>query len=231
MYRRLKTLDIFGVMIGSSDVQLWDSLVSEPDTHSGSLTNAPSVSYSWQAGAEGRRGTTMRAALDAIRTLVYASGFALFWGWIALRVRPYDNNLGITLPDWARGFGIPLMLLGGIVALTCAGTFVVVGQGTPAPFDAPRRFVAVGPYKYVRNPMYIGALIVLFGFGLYLRSLSVLVLPFGVLLLAHLFVILYEEPNLRNRFGLSYEDYCRHVNRWIPRLPPAKSKHETENNQ
>ena len=173
----------------------------------------------------------MRAALDALRTLVYATGFTLFWGWIALRVRSYDADLGIVLPHWTRGFGIPLMVIGGIVALTCAGTFVVVGQGTPAPFDAPRRFVAVGPYKYVRNPMYVGGLIVFFGFGLYLRSFSVLLLSFGVFLLLHLFVTLYEEPNLRNRFGLSYEDYCRHVNRWIPRLPPAKSGPEKENDQ
>ena len=173
----------------------------------------------------------MRAAFDALRTLVYASGFALFWGWVALRGRAYDTDLGIVLPDWTSGFGIPLMVIGGIVALTCAGTFVVVGQGTPAPFDAPRRFVAAGPYKYVRNPMYIGALIVLFGFGLYLHSFSVLLLPFAVLLLVHLFVIFYEEPNLRNRFGLSYQDYCRRVNRWIPRLPPAQSGREKENNQ
>jgi protein-S-isoprenylcysteine O-methyltransferase Ste14 len=166
----------------------------------------------------------MRAALDAFRTLVYMSGFVWFWGWVARSVRAHDRNLGIGLPDWTRAFAIPLMVIGAIVALICAGTFVFVGRGTPAPFDAPREFVAVGPYKYVRNPMYIGALIVLFGFGLYLHSVSVLLLPFAVFLLVHLFVVLYEEPNLRSRFGPSYEDYCRRVSRWIPRLPPAQSE-------
>lgn len=166
----------------------------------------------------------MRAALDAIRTLAYASGFALFWGWIALRVRAYDRNLGIALPDWTAALGIPFILAGGILALLCAGTFVVVGQGTPAPFDAPRRFVAAGPYKYVRNPMYIGALIVLLGFGLYLHSFSILLMSFAVFFLAHLFVLSYEEPNLREKFGRSYEEYCASVHRWTPRLPPAKSK-------
>ena len=152
------------------------------------------------------------------------SGFVWFWGWVALSVRAYDRNLGIVPPDWTRGFAIPLMAIGAIVALLCAGTFVVVGRGTPAPFDAPREFVAVGPYKYVRNPMYIGALIVLFGFGLYLHSFSVLLLPFAVFLLVHLFVVLYEEPNLRGRFGPSYEDYCRRVSRWIPRVPHAQTE-------
>ncbi len=166
----------------------------------------------------------MRAAFDALRTLVYASGFFLFWGWIAMGVRVYDRNLGIVLPDWTRGLGIPFMVVGGILALLCVGTFVVVGQGTPAPFDPPRRFVAVGPYKYVRNPMYIGGLIVFLGFGLYLHSFSILLLSVAVFFLLHLFVILYEEPNLRNRFSLSYEGYCASVRRWIPRLPRAESK-------
>jgi protein-S-isoprenylcysteine O-methyltransferase Ste14 len=70
---------------------------------------------------------------------------------------------------------------------------VAQGQGTPAPFDAPRNFVAIGPYRCVRNPTYIGALTVLVGFGLYEYSVSILLLCLVVFALVHLFIVVYEE--------------------------------------
>ncbi len=164
----------------------------------------------------------MRMLFDALRALVYTTGFVFLWGWIALGVRAYDRSLGIALPAWTAMLGILFMLVGGIFALLCAGTFVARGRGTPAPFDAPRQFVAGGPYKYVRNPMYIGGWIVLSGFGLYLHSFSILLLSLAMLLLAHLFVVFYEEPNLREKFGPTYEGYCNSVPRWIPRMARAK---------
>jgi len=167
---------------------------------------------------------SMRVLFDALRALVYATGFVLLWGWIALAVRPYDEGLGIVLPAWTVMLGVLSMLIGGICVLLCMGTFVVWGRGTPAPFDAPRRFVSVGPYKYVRNPMYIGAWMLLFGFGLYLRSFSILLLSVASLVLAHLFVILYEEPHLRDRFGASYEEYRNSVPRWTPTLSRAQQR-------
>ena len=109
------------------------------------------------------------------------------------------------------------MVIGGVVVTACVGTFVVRGQGTPAPFDPPRRFVAVGPYKYVRNPMYIGGMILLVGSGLYQRSISILCLALAWLLLVHLLVVFYEEPHLRSRFGAEYQEYCRSVSRRVPR--------------
>jgi protein-S-isoprenylcysteine O-methyltransferase Ste14 len=165
----------------------------------------------------------MRTLFDALRALAYMTGFVFLWGWLALGVRRYDRSLGIVLPAWTGLLGIPVMLVGGIFALLCAGAFVVRGRGTPAPFDAPRQFVAVGPYKYVRNPMYIGAWIVLLGFGLYLHSFSILLMSLAGLLLAHLFVVFYEEPSLREKFGPTYEGYCNSVPRWIPRAPRAKA--------
>ena len=159
----------------------------------------------------------MRTVFIAVRALTYMTGFVLFWGWVALRVRAYDRSLGTLLPAWTQTLGIVLMVAGGIVALLCAGTFVARGRGTPAPFDAPREFVAVGPYKYVRNPMYVGALTVLVGFGLYDRSVSILLLPLAAFLLVHVFVVYFEEPDLKRKFGATYQAYCRVVPRWIPR--------------
>jgi len=139
------------------------------------------------------------------------------WVWVARAV----ERLGLPLPEWTATPGVVLVALGGVLALACLGTFVVRGKGTPAPFDAPREFVAMGPYRYVRNPMYIGAVTMLAGFGLYLRSGAVVLFAVAWLGLAHLFVVLCEEPTLRSKFGAVYEGYCRAVARWIPRLALA----------
>ena len=153
-----------------------------------------------------------------LRAVVYMTSFVFLWGWVALRVQVFDRNLGVALPLGSRILGMIFMGFGGILALTCAGVFVVGGRGTPAPFDAPRHFVAIGPYRSVRNPMYIGALTVLVGFGLYEHSVSILLLCSAVFALVHLFVVAYEEPRLKARFGVTYREYCAEVPRWIPRL-------------
>jgi protein-S-isoprenylcysteine O-methyltransferase Ste14 len=161
----------------------------------------------------------MKTLFIALRSAVFGAGFVLLWGWVAwsLHLR-YDSTLGLALPEWTRALGIALFAAGGTLALACITTFVTRGEGTPAPFDPPRKFVAAGPYKFVRNPMYIGGCIVLFGFGLYEHSPAILFFALPWLLFAHLFVILYEEPHLRATFGAPYDVYCGSVRRWIPRL-------------
>lgn len=154
----------------------------------------------------------MRALFVAVRAVLFASGFFYLWGWVALGVR----GLGLGLPAWTRAPGVALLALGGLLAMLSIGAFVVRGKGTPAPFDAPREFVAVGPYRHVRNPMYIGAAAMLLGYGLYSLSGAVALFAIAWLGLAHFFVVGYEEPALRHRFGAAYEDYCRTVGRWIP---------------
>ena len=156
---------------------------------------------------------------DAIRASIYSIGFVLLWGYTALWVRGYDASLGISLPSWTLIPGVLCMAFGGIIALTCIITFVVRGRGTPAPFDAPRQLVAIGPYRWVRNPMYLGAGLVIVGYGFYVRSVSVLLLAAAMWIAVHLFVYFYEEPTLREKFDGSYEEYCRAVSRWLPRSP------------
>ncbi len=160
----------------------------------------------------------MKTLFIALRTLVYMTSFVLLFGWLVQNVRPLDQVLDVTLPSWSEVAGIIVMLPGGILLLTCAGLFVVRGQGTLAVFDPPREFVALGPYQYVRNPMYIGGLTLLFGLGLYLRSGSILLFAVGMFLLLHAFVRYVEEPGLERRFGHNYLAYKRSVNRWIPNL-------------
>jgi protein-S-isoprenylcysteine O-methyltransferase Ste14 len=155
----------------------------------------------------------------ALRALIYMTGFVLLWGWLSLNMRPYDARFGFSLPGWSGSLGILLLVIGFGIAVACAGFFVVQGHGTPAPFDAPRKLVVAGPYRYVRNPMYVGGFLALIGFGLLLRSFSALLFALVPVVLFNFFVLFYEEPQLRKQFGTSYENYCRTVNRWIPRLP------------
>jgi protein-S-isoprenylcysteine O-methyltransferase Ste14 len=148
----------------------------------------------------------------AVRALV----FLLFFAWLALRARALDRFIQVTLPDGVGILGIALMIGGGALGLACVGTFIVRGKGTPAPFDAPTEFVAAGPYRYVRNPMYVGGLVLLAGFGLVERSISILLMALVLFLVVHLLVVFYEEPTLRKSFGASYEEYCRTTRRWLP---------------
>jgi len=161
----------------------------------------------------------MRMLFDAFRSLIYATAFLFLWGYAALWVRQYDAALGVAFPGWMRPMGIACMALGAALAFTCVGTFVVRGRGTPAPFDAPQKLVAVGPYRWVRNPMYVGGNTIMVGFALYEHSVAILLLALALWLVEHLFVYFYEEPNLRAKFNGSYEEYCRAVSRWMPRPP------------
>lgn len=159
----------------------------------------------------------MAMVFTAIRAAVYGLAFISLWGWMALGVREYDHLFLQSLPAWLEPVGIVLMVAGGLVACWCVGVFVSRGKGTAAPFDPPRTFVASGPYRHVRNPMYSGGWIMLIGFSFYQRSLSMVLFSLVWLLLAHLFVVLFEEPGLEQRFGGSYAEYKKTVNRWIPR--------------
>jgi len=154
--------------------------------------------------------------LVVLRAALYASAFVLLWAWLAASVQPLDARLPFAIPAWARPLGWALALAGALLALWCIATFVARGRGTPAPFDPPREFVAAGPYRYVRNPMYIGCFGGLLGAGLALRSPAIAGLAFVFLLLTHLLVLLYEEPALTRRFGDPYRHYKSSVHRWLP---------------
>lgn len=114
--------------------------------------------------------------------------------------------------------GLIVGAAGAALALWCVLTFALVGEGTPAPFDPPRRLVVRGPYRVVRNPMYLGAALALAAAALFYRSLALLGFTAVFVLAAHLFVLWYEEPTLRRTFGDDYDAYRREVQRWWPRV-------------
>ena len=138
--------------------------------------------------------------------LVYVPARVLSWSGI-------DRPSVIELPQIV---GMVVGALGAMVAIWCIFTFAFVGRGTPAPFDPPRRLVSRGPYRFVRNPMYIGAGIALAGTALFYESLPLLAYVGIFFLTTHLFAVVYEEPTLLKTFGREYELYCRRVKRWWP---------------
>ena len=153
-----------------------------------------------------------------VRTVTYAALFIAFvLLYLPARVLVWA---GVGRP----AFGAPQVIalavgaVGAAIALWCVFTFAFVGHGTPAPFDPPRRLVVQGPYRRVRNPMYLGAGVALAAASLYYQSLALLAFTAGFLLATHLFVLGYEEPALRGTFGEQYDAYCREVRRWLPRL-------------
>jgi protein-S-isoprenylcysteine O-methyltransferase Ste14 len=152
-----------------------------------------------------------------LRTLIFTVVVPGFWT-IAF---PYFLLPRGTRPD-LRGIGLlglPLIAAGIALYLACAfWGFAIRGRGTPAPFDPPRKLVSEGPYRFVRNPMYWGVFSVVLGEAAMFHSRVLLELALGFLVATSLFVLLYEEPVLRRKFGAEYEEYCRRVPRWFPRL-------------
>ena len=165
-------------------------------------------------------GVLSMIVLTAFRAALFAAGFIWLWGWVSLMFRVYDSPLGLRLPEWTRIPGLLLLVAGLSLALGCVTVFVAEGRGTPAPFDPPRVFVARGPYRLARNPMYVGAALALAGYAAFHRSGAMLLFTAAWVMLAHFFVVCWEEPRLRERFGASYDEYCRAVPRWLPRLGP-----------
>lgn len=151
------------------------------------------------------------------RTVVYITlfvGFLLIY--LPSRILLWTGIAPPAAFDWMQIAGTLLSGAGGILALWCFYAFVRIGKGTPAFFDSPRRLVIRGPYRFVRNPMYLAAALLLAGAALYYRSVFVALYCGLFLLAAHLFVVLYEEPALRRGFGADYESYCRRIRRWRP---------------
>jgi protein-S-isoprenylcysteine O-methyltransferase Ste14 len=114
-----------------------------------------------------------------------------------------------------------LLILAGVPGLIHSFTqFAVKGLGTPAPIAPTQNLVVSGLYRYVRNPMYIAVVSVIFGQSLLFGDVRLLIYGALFWLGCHLFVISYEEPTLEQTFGAQYDSFRANVPRWIPRLTP-----------
>jgi protein-S-isoprenylcysteine O-methyltransferase Ste14 len=128
-----------------------------------------------------------------------------------------DLDYTVGIPPMLRGLGLLPLAAGITVYLWCAWDFGTAGRGTPAPYDPPRVLVTRGLYAFVRNPIYVGIVSIIFGEALLFDSRAVLGYAALLLALFHLRVLLFEEPRLRKQFGVSYDEYCHSVPRWLPR--------------
>jgi len=173
-----------------------------PDGRSGSA----------QEIARGERWPATLAAL-AVGAAFFGLWFWLLPQWLGFRV----ETAGAARWRWLAA--VPAVL-GFAVALRCVWDFGWTGQGTPAPVAPPKNLVVVGFYRYVRNPMYVGfaagwiGLWIVFGHANPVAIASVAAVALGI----HLFVVFYEEPTLRKKFGADYIEYYQNVRRWWPRL-------------
>jgi protein-S-isoprenylcysteine O-methyltransferase Ste14 len=120
--------------------------------------------------------------------------------------------------SWVHWLAVISGALGLAILLRCMWEFISVGLGTPAPIDPPKSLVATGLYRFVRNPMYVGVMTTVLSEAAFFGSLRILEYALVIWGMVFLFVLGYEEPTLRKKFGASYEAYCRGVPRWIPRL-------------
>jgi len=122
-------------------------------------------------------------------------------------------------PAWALVVGSVLLAAGLALGGICVFDFAHLGRGTPAPMAPPERLVVAGPYRWVRNPMYVGLVAALLGEALILNSVRVAVLALVIAAAVEGFVLRFEEPALERKFGADYVAYKQQVHRWIPRPP------------
>src|SRR3989442_9716376 len=125
----------------------------------------------------------------------------------------------LSFPPGRLLLAAPAFALGAAIYLWCLWDFAVTGRGPRARIDPPRQLVVRGLYRHVRNPMYLGVLLVVAGWAILSWSGRVLAYGVTVALMFHLFVLLVEEPLLRRKFGSAYEAYRGTVRRWWPGRP------------
>jgi protein-S-isoprenylcysteine O-methyltransferase Ste14 len=134
-----------------------------------------------------------------------------------------------TLVGWGLPFPLSLvptavgllLIVGGVLLIVrTVSMFRSIGQGTLAPWDATRRLVVVGVYRYVRNPMISGVFAVILGESILFGSPPLVVFSLLFAVTNLIYIPLSEEPGLHKRFGAEYAEYSRNVPRWIPRRTP-----------
>ena len=160
----------------------------------------------------------LNAILGTTLFLVLVPGsLAVYIPWLITDWTIAPPLLGFPL---FRILGVLMIAAGAPLLLDCFIRFAIQGLGTPAPIAAPQRLVVTGIYRHTRNPMYVAVFFLTLGQALLFGSIPMLEYTLAITTGFIAFVLLYEEPTLRRKFGADYEQYRRHVPRWIPRLKP-----------
>ncbi len=122
----------------------------------------------------------------------------------------------LSLPQYSA---MLLLVTGAAILFKCIWSFAYAGKGTLAPFDETKKLIVIGLYRYVRNPMYVGVMLILLAESWFFWSPALLSYTGLSFVIANVLVIGYEENRLRHKFGDEFRQYCRHVGRWIPGKP------------
>src|SRR5262252_3325844 len=141
-------------------------------------------------------------------------------GLVPWWISRWEFRLSFLGVELTRFVGAALILAGVAGLVDSFARFALQGLGTPAPIAPPQHLVVTGLYRYVRNPMYVAVVSLIFGQGLLFGSVGVLEYGMVVWLGFHIFVLAYEEPTLRAKFGDEYKEFCANVRRWLPRVRP-----------
>ncbi len=166
-----------------------------------------------------KAGTTGLFAKASLFTLLVPGTIVVLVPYLLLT----DASLGAIDILGMSLLGLPPVVLGAALYLRCAYDFAWSGRGTPAPIDPPVELVISGPYRYSRNPMYIGVLAMLAGETLLYLDLRLLSFLVAMAVIFNVFIRGYEERALGRQFGDGYARYCEAVPRWVPRWSGSKA--------
>ena len=139
------------------------------------------------------------------------------WWMTHWQFRPAFFGLELT-----RAIGLMLIIAGAPGVVDSFARFALQGLGTPAPIAPTQKLVVTGLYRYVRNPIYVGVVAVIFGQALLFADQRLLSYAALLWLFFHVWVLVIEEPTLKETFGAQYEDFRANVPRWVPRLTPRR---------
>jgi len=154
---------------------------------------------------------------NALKTVLYMGslhGFFTFYFPFQLASR----TAPLVHPGLIGYLAFPFWIFGTAIILQCSVDIIRRGRGTPAHLDPPRELLLRGWYRHVRNPIYLGALIVQVGYIIWFGSALAILYTVLFFLAFHFLIIVVEEPILKNTFGTAYKDYQKRVPRWVPRI-------------
>ncbi len=136
----------------------------------------------------------------------------LFPYWL---IRNKENITFVQPFVYYHYMGLIIFLIGFVILFACIIRFAIEGKGTISPLDPTKRLVVHGLYKYSRNPMYVGVMLVLIGESVFFRSNSLWWYSLIIFIAFNIFILVHEEPRLKKVFGKEYDLYCKKVRRWF----------------
>jgi protein-S-isoprenylcysteine O-methyltransferase Ste14 len=171
----------------------------------------------------------MKLFIKALFTVIFAITVTLV---VSLLIVIISHNHLLTFnSDLSR----VILTLGALLIISGLGliiytnkSFLKIGNGTLVPLDPPKNLIVSGVYRYVRNPMIISALTLIFGESLIFASIELFTLFLLIFTVNHIYFVYSEEPGLTKRFGKEYITYKKNVPRWVPRLTPWEKDNNTE---